>query len=118
MGAMDRLPALDFGGLTQVPTSGIWHHTGTETLEILPEDVELGEGNLSTHEKIFVGSDFHSGPLDVIHAEADGKHAAETIDESLMGEKRIRRLVRIETVDDTDRPRPLDNRTRRHVYLD
>ncbi|MFH1921558.1 MAG: 4Fe-4S binding protein [Planctomycetota bacterium] len=45
----------------------------TRTLEILPDGVALIEGNRTTHEKLFVSGDFHTGPLDVIHAVVDGK---------------------------------------------
>ncbi|NQT16654.1 MAG: FAD-dependent oxidoreductase, partial [Planctomycetes bacterium] len=80
----------------------------TRTLEILPEGVEIAEGNRTTHERIFVSGDFHTGPDDVIHAVADGKEAACTIDEFLMGRKRLGRWVRIEEVDETGRLRDHD----------
>ena len=80
----------------------------TRTLEILPEGVELTESNRTSHEKVFVSGDFHTGPLDIIHAVADAKDAAGTIDEFLMGSKRLSRWVRIEEADETGRLRDHD----------
>ena len=87
----------------------------TRTLEILPDGVEITEGNRTTHEKVFVSGDFHTGPLDVIHAVADGKAAASRIDEFLMGRKRLGRWVRIEQADDTGRLRDHDLYTPAHM---
>ena len=79
-----RVPGSDY----EVPCDTLIYAVGqTRTLEILPEGVELTEGNRTTHEKIFVSGDFHTGPLDVIHAVADGKQAADNIDQFLMGRK-------------------------------
>jgi formate dehydrogenase major subunit len=87
----------------------------TTTMEILPEGVELTEGNRTTNDKIFVSGDFHTGPLDVIHAVADAKDAAGAIDEFLMGKKRLGRWVEIEEADDTGRLRDHDLYTLAHM---
>ena len=80
-----RVPGSDY----EVPCDTLIYAVGqTRTLEILPEGVEIGGGNQTTHAKIFVSGDFHTGPLDVIHAVADAKQAATAIDEFLMGRKR------------------------------
>ncbi|MHC4398422.1 MAG: FAD-dependent oxidoreductase [Planctomycetota bacterium] len=93
----------------EVPCDTLIYAVGqTRTLEILPEGVELTEANRTTHERIFVSGDFHTGPLDVIHAVADAKKAAAAIDESLMGRKRLGRWVRIEEANDTGRLRDHD----------
>ncbi len=69
-----RVPGSDY----EVPCDTLIYAVGqTRTLEILPEGVELAEHNRTTHEKIFTAGDFHTGPLDVIHAVADGKDAAD-----------------------------------------
>jgi formate dehydrogenase major subunit len=80
----------------------------TRTLEILPDGVEITDRGRTTHERIFTAGDFHTGPLDVIHAVADGKDAAEAIDEFLIGRKRLGRWVAIEDADDTGRLRDHD----------
>ncbi len=104
------------GSEYEVPCDTLIYAVGqTRTLEILPEGVELAEGNRTTHEKIFVTGDFHTGPLDVIHAVADAKEAAERIDEFLMGQKRLGRWVQIEEADDTGRLRDHDLYTPAHM---
>ncbi len=77
-------------------------------LEILPDGVEITENGRTTHERIFTAGDFHTGPLDVIHAVADGKDAAAAIDGFLMGRKRLGQWVAIEETDDTGRLRDHD----------
>ncbi len=100
----------------EVPCDTLIYAVGqTRTLEILPEGVELAEGNRTTHPKVFVSGDFHTGPEDVIHAVADGREAAETIDESLMGDKRLGRRVQIEEATDTGRLRDHDLYTPAHM---
>ncbi len=107
-----RVPGSDY----EVPCDTLIYAVGqTRTLEILPEGVEIGGGNQTTHAKIFVSGDFHTGPLDVIHAVADAKQAATAIDEFLMGRKRLRRWVRIEQADDTGRLRDHDLYTPAHM---
>lgn len=93
----------------EVPCDTLIYAVGqTRTLEILPEHVQLAEQNRTTHARIFVCGDFHTGPLDVIHAVADGKDAAGAVDELLMGRKRLERWVRIEQADETGRLRDHD----------
>jgi formate dehydrogenase major subunit len=107
-----RVPGSDY----EVPCDTLIYAVGqTRTLEILPDGVELTGANRTTHEKIFVSGDFHTGPLDVIHAVADAKEAAATIDEFLMGEKRLGRWVEIQDADDTGRLRDHDLYTPAHL---
>jgi len=102
---IERVPGSEY----EVPCDTLIYAIGqTRTLEILPEGVELGEGNRTSHEKIFVSGDFQTGPLDVIHAVADAKQTAEDIDQFLIGEKRLRKWVRIEEIEDTGRLRDHD----------
>ncbi|MBZ0273295.1 FAD-dependent oxidoreductase [bacterium] len=81
-------------------------------LEILPERIEIAGAHTTTHAKIFVTGDFAYGSLDVIHAVADAKAAADEIDEALMGEKRRERMLDVRYVDDqvygTGRLRDMD----------
>ena len=110
--AIHRVPGSDY----EVPCDTLIYAVGqTRTLEILPEGVELTEGNRTTYEKMFVSGDFRAGPLDVIHAVADAKDAANAIDEFLMHEKRLGRSVRIEEADDTGRLRDHDLYTPAHM---
>lgn len=100
-----RVPGSEY----EVPCDTLIYAVGqVRTLEILPEGVEIIEGNRTSHEKIFVSGDFHTGPLDVIHSVADARDAAGAIDEFLMGKKRLGRWVRIEEADDTGRLRDHD----------
>jgi ferredoxin len=100
-----RVPGSEY----EVPCDTLIYAIGqTRTLEILPERVELADNNRTTHEKIFICGDFHTGPLDVIHAVADGKEAALAIDESLTGRKRLCRSVKIEDAEETGRLRDHD----------
>ncbi len=104
------------GSEYEVPCDTLIYAVGqTRTLEILPEGVELTEGNRTTHEKIFVSGDFHTGPLDVIHAVADAKEVASAIDQSLMGQKRLGKWVEISDADDTGRLRDHDLYTPAHT---
>ena len=80
----------------------------TRTLEILPEGVEQQEGHRTTHPKIFLAGDFNYGSLDVINAVADGKKAADIVDEYLMGEVRKVKRVYIQVEEDTGRLRDHD----------
>ncbi|MGA2064257.1 MAG: FAD-dependent oxidoreductase [Thermoguttaceae bacterium] len=107
-----RVPGSEY----EVPCDTLIYAVGqTRTLEILPEGVEITESNRTTDAKIFVSGDFRTGPLDVIHAVADGKQAAAAIDEFLMGRKRLRRWVKIEEADDTGRLRDHDLYAPAHV---
>jgi ferredoxin len=109
---IDRVPDSDY----EVPCDTLIYAVGqTRTLEILPAGVELAAANRTSHERIFVSGDFFTGPLDVIHAVADGKDAAGAIDEFLMGRKRLDRWVRIEEAIDTGRLRDHDLYTPAHA---
>ena len=108
-----RVPGSDY----EVPCDTLICAVGqSRTLEILPEGVEITEAGRTTHERIFVSGDFHTGPLDVIHAVADGKDAAGAIDRFLMGRKRLGRWVAIKDVDDTGRLRDHDLYTPAEVH--
>jgi len=109
---IERVPGSEY----EVPCDTLICAVGqTRTLEILPEGVEITAGNRTTHEKIFVSGDFHTGPNDVIHAVADGRDAAESIDELLTGERRLGRWVEIQAADDTGRLRDHDLYTPAHM---
>ncbi len=104
------------GSEYEVPCDTLIYAVGqTRTLEILPDGVELSEANRTTHDKIFVSGDFHTGPLDVIHAVADAKEVANVIDESLTGQKRLGKWVEIQDADDTGRLRDHDLYTPAHM---
>lgn len=80
----------------------------TRTMGVLPEGVSLTEGHGTTRGDVFVAGDFAYGSLDVIHAVADGKAAADEIDRFLTGTTRREHRVRIERADDTGRVRDHD----------
>jgi ferredoxin len=102
---IERVPGSEY----EVPCDTLISAVGqSRTLEILPEGVEITEGGRTTHERIFTSGDFRTGPLDVIHAVADGKDAAAAIDGFLIGRKRLGRWVAIEDADDTGRLRDHD----------
>jgi sulfite reductase beta subunit-like hemoprotein/NADPH-dependent glutamate synthase beta subunit-like oxidoreductase/ferredoxin len=104
------------GSEYEVPCDTLIYAVGqTSTLEILPEGVAISEENRTTDAKIFVSGDFHTGPLDVIHAVADAKEAASAIDEFLMGRKRLHWWVEVEEADDTGRLRDHDLYTPAHM---
>lgn len=71
----------------------------TQDWDILPEGVSVSEDNRSNNEKIFSAGDYRTGSMDVIHAVADGKAAADAIDTYLMGSERINRHVWVEATD-------------------
>ncbi len=107
-----RVPGSDY----EVPCDTLISAVGqTRTLEILPRGVDLTEKNRTSNAKIFTSGDFHTGPLDVIHAVADGKEAAGAIDEFLMGCKRLGKWVEIEEAGDTGRLRDHDLYTPAHM---
>lgn len=65
------------------------------TMEILPDHIRAVETDKhrTTHPKLFVAGDFHTGSLDVIHAVQDAKDAADRIDAALMGGARRKQHV-------------------------
>ena len=107
-----RVPGSDY----EVPCDTLIYAVGqTRTLEILPEGVELTDDNCTSNEKVFVSGDFHTGPQDVIHAVADGRETAYSIDRFLMGRNRIGTWVNIEDADETGRLRDHDLYTPAHM---
>ena len=69
------------------------------------QHIDLAEGGISMtdevatdHEKLFVAGDFSTGSLDVIHAVASGKKAAEAIDTFVMGYERRRPAMTLTNV--------------------
>lgn len=75
---------------------------------ILPKGVDQISEHRTTQEGLFVAGDFAMGNGDVINAVADGKAAAEVIDEYLMGQNRRKPTIRVETAEDTGRIREYD----------
>jgi len=79
-------------------------------LSILPEGVSLSNlpsgnvdavsnpGQRTNHPKVFAAGDFLTGSVDVIHAVAEGKAAADEIDQFLLGAKRIKHHVAVELI--------------------
>lgn len=59
-------------------------------------------------DNVFAAGDFVTGSTDVISAIAGGRSCAREIDEYLLGEKRRKRVVRLEAHKTTDRPRAYD----------
>jgi len=66
---------------------------------ILPEGISVGESQTTSRPKLFLTGDFLTGSLDVIHAVADAKAAADEIDRFLMGEVRRKHHVSIELIE-------------------
>ena len=90
------------------------------TLEILPKEAKITEGHLTANQKVFVGGDFGTGSLDVIHAVEDGKAVAGEIDTFLMGEVRLKKHVAIELIDtdgETGRFRDHDLQIPKHISV-
>ena len=61
-------------------------------------DADSNPGQRTSHPKVFAAGDFLTGSLDVIHAVAEGKAAADEIDQFLSGRKRIKHHVAVELV--------------------
>jgi len=61
-------------------------------------DAEANPGQRTSHPKVFAAGDFLTGSVDVIHAVAEGKAAADEIDGFLMGLRRIKHHVAIELI--------------------
>ncbi len=75
---------------------------------ILPQDVRLAGGHLTTVPNLFVAGDYSSGNADVISAIADGKTAAAEIDVLLSGRCRRRQFLRVDQAELTGRLRDHD----------
>ncbi len=67
---------------------------------VLPPGVAEASACATTHPRLFTCGDFRTGSLDVIHAVADGKAAADAIDRALTGRTRRPTGVAIEAVAD------------------
>jgi len=71
-----------------------------QDLELLPAGVSIKqEGQKTSHAKLFVAGEFLTGSSDVIHAVAEGKAAADEIDQFLTGSIRTKRHVAIQLMD-------------------
>jgi NADPH-dependent glutamate synthase beta subunit-like oxidoreductase/ferredoxin len=80
----------------------------TQEMEIIPDDITLTGGHLTSHEKLFVAGDFATGNGDVIHAIADAKDTADEIDTWLSGQKRLKTYLHIDSAEETGRLRDYD----------
>ena len=88
------------------------------TLDILADGVRLAEAHATTNKKVFVAGDFAYGSLDVIHAVEDGKAAAEEVDEFLMGKRRTKQHVAVETIEqDGETGRLRDHDLQRPIHM-
>jgi formate dehydrogenase major subunit len=67
-------------------------------LSLLPAGVTLGSDQRTTHPKVFAAGDFLTGSVDVIHAVAEGKAAADHIDRFLTGRTRVKHHVAVELI--------------------
>lgn len=79
-------------------------------LSILPEgvclqsgssgdvDADTNPGQRTSHPKVFAAGDFLTGSVDVIHAVAEGKAAADEIDRFLMGQARVKHHIAVELI--------------------
>jgi formate dehydrogenase major subunit len=61
-------------------------------------DAEANPGQRTTHAKVFAAGDFLTGSVDVIHAVAEGKAAADEIDRFLMGRTRVKHHIAVELI--------------------
>jgi formate dehydrogenase major subunit len=73
----------------------------TQEWDIVPPGASLTNGFLTSNPKLFVTGDFASGSDNVIKAVAGGRAVAETIDEFLMGRKRVAVTISL-TASDTN----------------
>jgi formate dehydrogenase major subunit len=83
----------------------------SQDLRILPADVRLAGGHVTTVANLFVAGDYSSGNADVISAIGDGKSAAAEIDAFLVGRRRRRQFLGVERAD-------LSGRLRDHDLVD
>jgi formate dehydrogenase major subunit len=80
----------------------------SQDTRILPQGVQLAGGHLTTVTNIFAAGDYSSGNADVISAIGDGKSAADEIDAFLVGRRRRRQYLRVESAELTGRLRDHD----------
>jgi glutamate synthase (NADPH/NADH) small chain len=77
--------------------------------EILPPEIQVGKDHEMNVPGIFVAGDFLGvNSADVINAVADGKRAADKIDEYLMGKKRRKQYLHVKPAEITGRLRDHD----------
>ena len=80
----------------------------SRTMEILPEGVTLAGNHQTNLPKLFVAGDFATGNRDVINGVAEGKAAADEIDQFLVGRQRRGKCVLVDPAEDTGRIRDYD----------
>ncbi len=80
----------------------------SQDTRILPQNVRLAGGHLTTVANLFVAGDYSSGNADVISAIGDGKAAADEIDVFLSGRRRRRQFLQVDRADLTGRLRDHD----------
>jgi len=84
-----------------IPCDNLIEAIGQEQdFSLLPEGITLADEQTTSHPKYFAAGDFVTGSLDVIHAVAEGKAAADQIDRFLTGEVRIKQHVSIEVANE------------------
>lgn len=84
---------------------------------ILPDGVEHTQAQHTTEKSLFVAGDFAMGNGDVIHAVADGKAAAEKIDQYLTGKIRRKTIVQVNQAQETGRIREYDLLEPVHMHV-
>jgi formate dehydrogenase major subunit len=103
--AVTPIPKSEF----DVPCETLLSAVGqTQERQILPEGVERAGDHDTTRPGLFLAGDFIQGSAAVINAVADGKAAAERIDEFLCGQKRRRGFVDVAPAQTTGRLRDHD----------
>ena len=70
----------------------------TQAMDLAEMDVEPVDEVATTRENLFLAGDYQSGSLDVIHAVASGKKAADAMDFFLMGKKRRQLIMTVHQV--------------------
>jgi len=80
----------------------------SQDTHILPPEVQLAGGHLTTVKNLFAAGDYSSGNADVISAIGDGKSAAAEIDTFLLGRRRRRQFLQVDPADLTGRLRDHD----------
>ncbi|RJO70555.1 MAG: 4Fe-4S dicluster domain-containing protein [Myxococcales bacterium] len=81
----------------------------TRQLEILPAGVSVTGAHAADRPGLFIAGDFKTGSLDVIHAVAEGKGAADEVDFYLMGRKRRETKLNIVAVESGETGRLRDH---------
>ena len=103
--AIQPVPGSEF----EVPCRTLIFSIGqSQDTRILPKDVRLAGGHLTTVANLFVAGDYSSGNADVISAIGDGKSVAEEIDVFFSGQSRRRQFLRVDQAELTGRLRDHD----------